>query len=188
MTKLETTPIGTLSGFVALETPSFKFDEDGIYSCKMLFEGKNAVAMKEKIDSHIEDANIKNKSKLSFPYEIDENEKLIVRFKQKGKKTSINGEVYEYNIKFFNSKAEEITTPLDMGEGSKIKIAYTPYVWNSPGFGVGCTMQPVMVQVIELVKFSRDDNPFDTVADGFIGEDNSNAVFLDNKEDDDIQF
>ena len=48
--ELTVTPVGILTGFVALEKPSVKFDNNGIYCCQVAFTGADAKDMKRKIN------------------------------------------------------------------------------------------------------------------------------------------
>ncbi len=105
---MKTTPIGILSGFVALESPSTKFNDDGIYTCEMDFTGDAILTMKDQISIALKDSRIKyregNVKEASPPYKI-ENDVLTVRFKQKAKIVSRSGKSYEKTITIYDAAA-----------------------------------------------------------------------------------
>jgi len=154
MTKLLVTPTGILTGFIAIERPSTKFHDDGVYSCQMAFTGEDATVMKRNIDGYIKDslstASNANKS-AAPPYTID-GETLIVKFKSNALIRKRNGEVINLNIKLYDASNKEITAPIGIGEGSLAKIAYKPYLWAVSALGAGCTLQLSMIQVVDLVR------------------------------------
>ena len=168
---MNVTPNGKLTGFVAIEKPSTKFDDNGVYSCQVAFTGADAKEMVKLIDGLMEDAN-KNgkvaKRKAQPPYTI-EDKTLVVKFKNKARITSRSGEVFEKTIKIFDAQNKAVTEPLFMGEGSVVRIAFKPYCWSVAALGNGCTLQLEMVQVIDLVKReqgSSEGNPFEAT-EGF---------------------
>lgn len=159
------TPVGTLVGYVAIEDPSTTYDPDGIYKCKVAFTKDAAKAMKEIIDTNM-DKSFKdgsNKKKADPPY-IVEDKKLIVTFKQKAKITLRSGKTKDIDIPIYDMDGEVISHELHMGEGSQIIVAYKPYLWETPQYGAGCTMQLNMVQVVKVVEYAGGDddngNPF----------------------------
>jgi hypothetical protein len=169
------TPTGTVSGFVALETPSTKFDPDGTYSCQVDFVGADAKAMKTTIDK-LMTASLENGAQrgvtraANAPYTIAD-KVLTVKFKQKAVIKAKDGRVFNKEVKLFDSKGKPVTSELGIGCGSEIKVAYTNYAWAVAALGCGVSLQPEFVQVIKLVKYqgSGDSNPFG-VEDGFEDE------------------
>lgn len=167
---MEVTPIGRLTGFTAIERPSTKFDDNGVYSCQVAFKGEGAKAMKKLIDGYMEkslDSNKSVKKAANPPYSV-ENKELIVKFKQKARIVSRSGEVYEKDVKIFDAANEKVNEPLFMGEDSQVRVAFNPYMWQVPALGCGVTLQLEMVQVIELVKREGGGgNPFEEM-EGFV--------------------
>ena len=164
------TPVGTLKGFVAIETPSTKFDDAGIYSCQVAFTGESAKAMKKTVDEIMAGALSsakRSKRGANPPYTI-EGKELVVKFKQKARIKSKAGEVFEKTVKIFDAKAKPVTEQLMIGEGTTVIVNYSPYTWDVAALGAGCTLQLEMVQILDLVKRSGGGggNPFDEM-EGF---------------------
>jgi hypothetical protein len=161
---MKATPIGTLTGFVAIEKPSTKFDDNGVYSCQVSFTGKDAKEMKETIDAYMEESktNSKKVSRMANPPYTIEGKTLVVKFKQKARILSRSGDFYEKEVKLFDAKNNPVEEQLFLGEGSAVRVAYKPYLWGVAALGCGCTLQLEMVQVIDLVKRQSggEANPF----------------------------
>lgn len=167
---MNATPNGKLTGFVAIEKPSTKFDENGVYSCQVAFTGSDAKAMKEMIDGFMAESmnkSAKVKKPGMPPYTI-EGKTLVVKFKQKARIVTKAGDVYEKEIKVYDAANKLVEEPLFMGEGSTVRVAFKPYLWAVAALGCGCTLQLEMVQVIDLVKRTSggSDNPFEST-EGF---------------------
>jgi len=184
---MNVTPLGKLTGFVAIEKPSTKFDDNGIYSCQVGFTGASAKEMVKLIDE-IMTENMKKNTKIKRmaapPYTI-EDDTLIVKFKNKAQITSRAGEVFEKCIKIFDAHNKPVTGPLFMGEGSEVRVAFKPYCWSVAALGNGCTLQLEMVQVVDLVKRepgSSDGNPFEAV-EGYTAAKKNDNPFAEDKND-----
>jgi len=158
----EVTPTGTLTGFVAVEKPSTKFNEDGVYSCQVAFTGPAAQEMKSRIDAYMKTSLLTSKGKkaANAPYTI-EDKTLIVKFKNKAMIKRRTGEVINLTIRLYDAKNKEINEQINLGEGSIVKVAYQPYLWNVTSLGAGCSLQLSMVQVIKLeAHASTGGSPF----------------------------
>lgn len=183
------TPVGELTGFVAIETPSDKFGP-ATYSCKMAFTGKNAKEMKALVDGHMKESATKQKATSSAtpPYKIVD-DTLVVNFKQRASVTTKTGKTFEFDVKLFDCKGKPVEEVLNLSAGSVVRISYAPYMWSVPSQGgAGCTMQLEMVQVIKAVKYNgggenpfgeeegtyeaakKDTNPFDTTDEDTSGD------------------
>lgn len=164
--QLTNTPTGVLTGFVAIEKPSTKFDDTGVYSCQVAFTGKDAVKMEGIIDGLMSGAAQIGLSKdvkrsANPPYTM-ENKTLTVKFKQKARISSKTGQVYEMNIKLYDAKGVLIEQEIGLGTGSLVKVAFSAYSWAVASLGAGITLQPVCIQVIKLVKYAGgSSNPFE---------------------------
>jgi hypothetical protein len=185
------TPKGKLVGFVAIQTPSTKFDSDGVYSCDVAFEGDAAKQMKKTIDSLMKESLAETKGKRSAnpPYRI-EGKKLVVKFKQKARIKTRRGDVWEKEVAVYDSKAKRVEEDLQIGEGTEVIINYGTYFWNVSSQGAGVTLQLEAVQIIDLVKRTAGSasNPFIEV-DGFTAADKATNPFDDDVDiDDDGDF
>lgn len=163
-TKLEVTPEGILTGFVSVEKPFYsKMFKKENYACSMLFtDDKSIDFMKSKIDNFISLSHQRNQryKKADPPYYFTDQNELIVKFKKNSKLTNQSGQEILLSIKFYDHKKKELTEELQIGEGTRCKIAYNPYMWQSPANGCGVTLQPHSMQILELVRWESDD-PFD---------------------------
>lgn len=165
------TPVGTVTGFSAIEKPSDKFGP-ATYSCKLEFTGEDAKNMKATIDRLMEESKAQHKAKGNAkpPYTVS-NKVLTVNFKRKAEITTKAGKHYEFDVKLFDCKGKPVEEVLNIGEGTQLRISYTPYMWSvqSQG-GAGLTMQMDMCQVVKLVKYSgsgTSSNPFGEVEGDF---------------------
>jgi len=135
------TPTGTLSGFVALETPSTKFDDDGVYSCQVDFTGDDAQMMKRALDKLVADSvsdGLKRgvKKAANPPYTVA-NKVLTVKFKQKAKIKARDGRTFDMTVKIFDAKGKEVAEDLGIGTGTEVRVAYTSYAWAVAALGCG---------------------------------------------------
>lgn len=158
----EVTPTGSLTGFVAIEKPSTKFNEDGVYSCQVAFTGPAAQEMKSRIDDYMKASLLSSKGKkaANAPYTI-EDKTLIVKFKNKAMIRTRTGETINLTVRLYDAKNKEINEQINLGEGSLVKVAYQPYLWNVSSLGAGCSLQLSMVQVIKLeARTAAGGSPF----------------------------
>ena len=181
---MKVTPIGKLTGFVAIERPSTKFDEAGVYSCQVAFAGDSAKKIKSDIDELMAQslANGKTVTKPFEPPYTIEGKELIVKFKQKAKIVSKTGESFTSKVRIFDSKNQEMSD-VGMGAGSTVIIAYKPYLWAVKALGCGVTLQLRMVQVLDLVKIEGfGASPFDST-EGFVASVKEDDPFDTDKND-----
>ena len=192
---MNVTPKGNLTGFVAIEKPSTKFDDNGVYSCQVIFTGKDAKKMKTEIDELMAESlkNAKGVNKAANPPYTVEGKTLVVKFKQKARIVTRAGDVYEKEIKLFDAKNNKIEDYLGIAADSVVKVAYKPYTWGVAALGAGVTLQLDMVQVIDLVKRKGGgmDNPFGE-EEGFTAANKNVNPFAGGEEEDndedDIDF
>lgn len=162
---LTVTPTGLLTGFVAIEKPSTKFDDNGVYSCQVAFTGKDAKGMKGIIDGLMAESVAAGAKRgvtkvANAPYTI-EGKTLIVKFKQKAKITSRAGKSFDLNVKVYDGSGKELNEDTSMAADSEVKIAFSSYAWAVAALGCGVTLQPNSLQIIKLVKYSASgSNPF----------------------------
>lgn len=152
-----TTTVGT-ARYPHVNKPNTTFDPDGAYSCDIIVteaEAKEFAAKIETIRSEaheMEERKTGKKIRLckEFPIKETEDGQWIIRSKQKAKgKNSRTGEVYEFNIKLFDAQGQ--ACDVEVGGGSKVKMAIKPYTWYSPSLGFGVSLQLKALQIIELV-------------------------------------
>ena len=157
MSEVITTMVGT-ARYPHVNKPNTTFDPDGAYSCDILVteaEAKEFAAKIETIRSEAHDMEERKTGKKirlckEFPVKETEDGQWIIRSKQKAKgKNSRTGEVYEFNIKLLDAQGK--ACDVEVGGGSKVKMAIKPYTWYSPSLGFGVSLQLKALQIIELV-------------------------------------
>ena len=138
--------------------PNTTFDPDGAYSCDIIVTEAEAKEFAAKIETirgeahDMEERKTGKKIRLckEFPVKQTEDGQWIIRSKQKAKgKNSRTGEVYEFSIKLFDAQGK--ACDVEVGGGSKVKMALKPYTWYSPSLGFGVSLQLKALQIIELV-------------------------------------
>jgi|FLMP01.1.fsa_nt_emb hypothetical protein len=152
-----TTMVGT-ARYPHVNKPNTTFDPDGAYSCDIVVtegEAKEFTSQMTAIRDQAHEMEEKKTGKKirvcdAFPVKQTEDGQWIIRSKQKAKsKNSRTGEVYEFNIKLFDAQGK--ACDVEVGGGSKVKMAIKPYTWYSPSLGFGISLQLKALQIIELV-------------------------------------
>jgi hypothetical protein len=64
-------------------------------------------------------------------------------------KNKETGEEYSRKPTLFDAAGKE--EDVNIGGGSKLKVAVVPYCWYTASLGAGITLQPKAVQVLDLV-------------------------------------
>ncbi len=157
MNDIITTVLGT-ARYPHVNKPNTTFDPDGAYSCDIVVtegEAKKFTAEMETIRDQaqaMEEQKTGKKLRVcqAFPVKQTDDGQWIIRSKQKAKgKNSRTGEVYEFNIKLFDAQGSPCD--VEVGGGSKVKMAVKPYTWYSPSLGFGISLQLKALQIMELV-------------------------------------
>jgi hypothetical protein len=68
-------------------------------------------------------------------------------------KNKETGEEYSRKPTLFDATGKE--EDVNVGGGSKLKIAVVPYCWYTASLGAGITLQPKAVQVLDLVTWGN---------------------------------
>ena len=155
-TKTLTTPAG-IARFPSLNRPDTKFSEVGVYKVNLEMSAEDAEPFIKQAEAlfaeFLEDKKRelkKDKLKLhAAPWEENDGLvqlKLKVPAMGKNKET---GEEYSRKPTLFDAAGKE--EDVNIGGGSKLKVAVVPYCWYTASLGAGITLQPKAVQVLELV-------------------------------------
>ena len=203
MSKVYTSPKGT-AVWPRIDTPDTKFDEDGVFSCKLHVSEGDFKAFEAQINKQVEadykaECASQGKDKLrraaSCPLRITDDGDYEIYAKQKAKVHTKSKGTLEFSITAFDSKGHPITTLDDEGEkvphvpkigsGSTLKMAVEVNTWFVPSQGFGYTLRLRAVQVIDLVEYGGGDGSFGFGAeeDGYVGEGESfnDVVTSDNE-------
>jgi len=171
-TKTLTTPVG-IARYPHLNRPDTKFDEIGKYKVDLEMTDEEAAPFIAQLDEIFAPYLAAKKTELRKPnvkiadmpwVSSDGMTQLKLRVNPTGtnKKT---GETWSRQPTLFNLKGEIITD--NIGGGSRLKVAVIPYCWYVATKGVGITLQPKAVQVLDLVTWgsgtSAESYGFDVV-------------------------
>lgn len=169
MAKTVHSPLGTAS-YPYLHRPDTEYDDDGVYKTKLTVPLAEAQAYMAAISAALDKAHAvesakkdKKLKKADLPFEVNE-EEGTVSFKFKVKSIGKYGDRIPA---FYDATGKEVA-PVPVGGGSKLRIGTTFYTWYTPTMGVGITLQPVSVQVAELVRAGGAG--FGAIDGGYVGE------------------
>jgi len=177
-----TSPIG-VAEWPKLQEPDTRFDEVGVYSVDLRVPKAKAKDFIAKVNAIHKEAVAEYTNGKAMPkvaplpvYVVEDDEgnktnEVKIRFKVKSKITSRKtGQTWERKPKLFDAKGAVYQGEDIIGSGSKLRVSAEVYAWKS-SFGVGVSLQPIAVQILDLVPFtgaggSADSFGFD-VEEGF---------------------
>lgn len=171
-----TTPKGK-AVWPRIDTPDTKFDDDGLYSCKLHLSEDDFNAFEAQIVKEVDaayDAECKAQGKKlrrapSSPLRITEEGDYEIFAKQKAKVHTKSKGTLEFSIACYDSKGKKIDTPR-IGNGSELKMAVEVNTWFVPSQGFGFTLRLRAVQIIELIEFGETSSfGFSDEGDSFVG-------------------
>ena len=178
MSKVITTPKGK-AVWPRIDTPDTKFDEDGVYSCKLHVSEADFKAfealVKPKLDAAYKDeCSRQGKEKIrmaaSSPLRINDEGDYEIYAKQKAKVHTKSKGTLEFSITAVDSQGKKIDMP-KIGSGSTLKMAVEVNTWFVPSQGFGYTLRLRAVQVLDLIEYGGGDSSFGFGAeeDGYVG-------------------
>jgi hypothetical protein len=150
MSTLLKTPQGELRWAKVL-TPDTTFKEEGEYSIEGFFNGDDVDDLIAAIDEAAEskkNLSSKNAKIANLPYEHTDDGRVKFKFKQRARYKDII-----FNVDVYDNLNNPWDKNTRIGNGSIGRVAFSLYVWEFPGKGVGITLQLKAVQVIELVAY-----------------------------------
>tara|TARA_R100000654_G_scaffold20516_2_gene41391 strand:+ start:10562 stop:11173 length:612 start_codon:yes stop_codon:yes gene_type:complete len=183
MKKVIVTPLGK-AVFPKINQPDFKFDEMGVYSCKLHVSEEDFNKFSSQVEELAESAyqaeltkQGKNKLKKmqTLPIRITEEGDFEIYSKQPAKKNTSKG-VLEFNVAMYDSEGNKLPSDTNIGSGSKLRLSVEFAPWYVPSIGFGYTLRLRAAQVIELVEYSgagggnAESMGFGKVEGGFVGE------------------
>jgi len=174
-----TTPQGK-AVYPRLDTPDTKFNEDGLYSCKLhvseadfqAFELGMDGLYKSAYDAECKAQGKKIKESPNKPVRITPDGDYEIYAKQVAQKQTKTKGLIEFTVACFDSQGNKIATP-KVGSGSELKLAVEPNFWYIASQGFGYSLRLKAVQVIELVEYgggSSENYGFGKSEGGFKGE------------------
>ena len=180
-------------------TPDTQFNSDGDYSVKFRVSGEDAINLQKKVDAlgeeSVQKAKTENPSKkiklANVPYNevLDETGnptgQLEFKFKQKAKIQTKNGPM-DMKVAVLDAKGTPITEPVNMANGSEVKVAFEPNLYYVPSSGAGVSLRLKAVQIINLIEYESNDFGFGE-EEGYT-HDNNNNNGSDNAQEDNEEF
>ena len=145
------TPVGT-AAWPWLNTPDTRYDADGVYQVKMIFNKKDIKGIQAIVDP------LMNGGKHNpVKPELDDQDKptgnFVVNFKLKAKVKTKSGDTFTQKPILLDTAGNRVLN--QVGAGSKLKIAYQAVPFNQGAGGV--TMRMQKVRIIDLVEYAKKD-------------------------------
>ena len=180
MSKLITTPKGK-AVYPRIDNPDTKFNEDGVYTCKLHVSEADYNAFKESYDAMFERAYKKEceekgktlRKAASSPVRVTDDGDYEIYAKQVAKRNTSKG-LIEFSVAVYDSQGNKMDSAPKIGSGSTLRASVEPSFWFVSSQGFGCTLRLRAVQVIDLVEYGGGNNSesfgFDGVEGGFVAE------------------
>jgi hypothetical protein len=186
-----TTPIGTAL-YPKLTTPDTKFDDNGIYSVKLMLTKEDFDGLAKKIDPWFEAeynrlVTESGKKKLDrsqrCPLKQNDDGEYELYAKQVAQRETKKG-LLTFGVALFDSAGKKMNNPPNIGSGSTMRLGVEPVAWFSPMMGVGYTLRLKAAQIIELKEFDGGGSnfSFDAEEGGFVSEDLGEAFETETKD------
>ena len=141
------TPVGT-AAWPWLNKPDTRFDADGVYQVKMIFNKKDIKPIKTIVDP-LMDGGKHNPIKPEMDDEGNPTGNYIVQFKMKARVKTKNGQEFTQKPILLDTLGNRVVD--QVGAGSKLKVAYQAIPFNQGEGGV--TMRMQKVRIVELVEY-----------------------------------
>jgi hypothetical protein len=180
MSKVITTPQGK-AVYPRIDNPDTKFNDDGVYTCKLHVSEADFNAFKLKYDELFERAykrECDEKGKelrlaSASPVRITDEGDFELYAKQVAKRQTSKG-LIEFSVAVYDSQGNKMETAPKVGSGSTLRMSVEPSFWFVSSQGFGCTLRLRAVQVIDLVEYGGGSNSesfgFGEVEGGFVAE------------------
>jgi len=145
--QIHVTPVGT-AAWPWLNKPDIRFDADGVYQVKMIFNKKDIKPIQAIVDP-LMDGGKHHPIKPEMDDEGNPTGNHIVQFKMKARVKTKNGEEFTQKPILLDTLGNRVVD--QVGAGSKLKIAYQAIPFNQGAGGV--TMRMQKVRIVELVEY-----------------------------------
>lgn len=148
------TPVG-IGSYPWLNTPDVEFDAAGVYHTKLQLDADGAVPLITQlqglVNERVEQLKAKGKKVVktaSLPWTItDDGAEFKFKLKASGK-NGATGEDFVQKPKLFNADKSEFTGIVT--NGSTLRIAFYPVVFDNAALGAGITLRIKSVQVLKV--------------------------------------
>ncbi|WP_349434221.1 hypothetical protein [Pararhizobium sp. A13] len=179
--------------YPALNRPDTKFDELGQYKADVKLSAEDAAPLISKIQAvakeHMGKVMPKAKNSCFEAVLNDEGEEtgeVLFKIRVKNKLRKSDGKLWDRRPLIIDAKKNDLPVAVAIWGGTTMRVQFEVYPWNT-GAKKGLSLQPIMVQVIDLVTGGGrgDANAFDE-EDGYEAEEEAPADKngFDNEDDD----
>ena len=185
-----TTPVGTAL-YPRLNTPDTKYNEDGVYSCKLILDKAGYDQVMSQITPWFEaeyERLVKESGKkrldisTKLPIKVNEDGDYEFNAKQVAQKETKKG-LITFAVALVDSAGVKINDAPSIGSGSRLKLCVEPYAYFSPMLGVGYTLRLKAAQILELKEYVGGNSfGFDAEGGGFVSEDLGSVLENDQKD------
>jgi hypothetical protein len=139
--------------------PQYDPEKPLAWSCEMLLDNsdtEHAAWLVQMEDQYVENHGKAKKSIYAYPWSIDKEDSniTVVKFKRAQFKQR-DGSVSQGPV-IMDSKQHPWDPSIDIGNGSKLIIAFDIYAWSGTA-GNGLSFQPIAAMVVDLVPYERLD-------------------------------
>jgi hypothetical protein len=157
-----TTPTG-VAQYPYLNKPDTKFNPEGEFKVNLELDADAAADICTFLDEQLATAVAKAKKENpgkkikegTAGYELNEETgKVTLKFKLKAKVNTKSGDSFDQKVVLFDAKGKPITSPPNVGGGSKIKVSYEVVPYYTAIAGAGVSLRVKAVQILELVEYS----------------------------------
>lgn len=193
-----TTPKGKLTGFIGINTPSTKFNKEGIYTANLLLSKEDGEKIAEKIKA-IRTEQYKTYGKGTkivdltrcLPYTLTDEETGEEILDTDGRyilkttaKAFIKDNVPSVTIPVFDSKGKKFTANIGSGSTAKLSISLEGYTVAGK---TGVSVKLKAVQIIDLVEYGSGNAGsygFEE-EDGYVASDTDEELTTNSNPEDD---
>jgi hypothetical protein len=179
MSKILTTPTGT-AVYPRIDTPDTKFNDDGVYSCKLHVSEADFNAFTTTVTTIVEreyqaectTKGKKLKKSASNPIRITPDGDFEIYAKQVAQRQTKKG-LLTFTIPVFDSKGSKLPASPAIGSGSTLKLSVEVYTWYTDLQGFGYTLRLKAVQLLELLEYNNGSSSsfgFSAEEDGYIND------------------
>ena len=176
MSKTIATPKGT-AVWPKIDKPDTKFNDDGLYSCKLHvsesdFKAFEALIQPQLDAAYAEECRRQGKEKIamapSSPLRITDEGDYEIYAKQKAKIHTKTKGTLEMSVSVIDSLGKKIEAP-KIGSGSTLRMSVEVHTWCSPLNGFGYSLRLRAVQLLDLIEYGGGNFGFGAEADGYVG-------------------
>ncbi|WP_421868797.1 hypothetical protein [Pararhizobium sp.] len=178
--------------YPALNRPDTKFDELGQYKADVKLSAEDAAPLIAKIQAvakeHMGKVMPKAKNSAFEAVLNDEGEEtgeVLFKIRVKNKLRKSDGKLWDRRPLVIDAKKNDLPVAVAIWGGTTMRVQFEVYPWNT-GAKKGISLQPIMVQVIDLVTGGGrgDADAFDE-EDGYEAEEETqaNKSGFDNEDD-----